>query len=81
MIFKHPITPTLKMSTRDSSKACRTLLLITGTRHLSKPSDKEWTKEETDYLFNLVRDFDSRWYIIHDRYEYPGGAPRSLEVG
>ncbi|KAF9453035.1 hypothetical protein P691DRAFT_659353 [Macrolepiota fuliginosa MF-IS2] len=41
--------------------------------------DKDWTKEETDYLFNLVRDFDSRWYIIHDRYEYPGGPSRSLE--
>ncbi|PPQ65952.1 hypothetical protein CVT26_010714 [Gymnopilus dilepis] len=41
--------------------------------------DKEWSKEETDYLFNLVRDYDSRWYIIHDRYEYPNGPPRSLE--
>jgi hypothetical protein len=42
--------------------------------------DKEWTKEETDYLFNLVRDFDLRWYIIHDRYEYPGEPLRTLEV-
>ncbi|KAF5363422.1 hypothetical protein D9756_000389 [Leucocoprinus leucothites] len=41
--------------------------------------DKEWTKEETDYLFGLVRDFDSRWYIIYDRYEYPGGPSRALE--
>ncbi|KAF8812255.1 hypothetical protein BYT27DRAFT_7087203 [Phlegmacium glaucopus] len=41
--------------------------------------DKEWTKEETDYLFSLVRDFDSRWYIIHDRYEYPEAPSRSLE--
>ncbi|KAF8351581.1 hypothetical protein F5887DRAFT_1195820 [Amanita rubescens] len=30
--------------------------------------DKEWTKEETDYL----------WYIIDDRYDYPG-AKRSIE--
>ncbi|KAJ3576182.1 hypothetical protein NP233_g606 [Leucocoprinus birnbaumii] len=41
--------------------------------------DKEWTKEETDYLFNSVQDFDSRWYIIHDRYEFPGGPSRTLE--
>ena len=25
-------------------------------------TDKEWTKEETDYLFSVVRDFDLRWY-------------------
>ncbi|XP_006460333.1 hypothetical protein AGABI2DRAFT_220292 [Agaricus bisporus var. bisporus H97] len=41
--------------------------------------DKEWTKDETDYLFNVVRDFDARWYVIHDRYEYHDGPPRSLD--
>ncbi|TFK71791.1 hypothetical protein BDN72DRAFT_409014 [Pluteus cervinus] len=40
--------------------------------------DLEWTKEETDYLFALIRDYDLRWYIIHDRYEYPGST-RSME--
>jgi hypothetical protein len=43
-------------------------------------TDKEWTKEETDYLFSVVRDFDLRWYIIHDRYEYPQAPSRTLEV-
>ena len=43
-------------------------------------TDKDWTKEETDYLFSVVRDFDLRWYIIHDRYEYLEGPSRSLEV-
>ena len=43
-------------------------------------TDKEWTKEETDYLFSVARDFDLRWYVIHDRYEYPEGPSRSLEV-
>lgn len=42
--------------------------------------DIEWTKEETDYLFKLVRDFDLRWYIIHDRYDYSPGPLRTLEV-
>lgn len=29
-----------------------------------------WTKEETDYLLETVRDFDLRWELIWDRYEY-----------
>ncbi|KAF9821192.1 hypothetical protein IEO21_00800 [Rhodonia placenta] len=41
--------------------------------------DQEWTKEETDYLFELVREYDQRWHIVHDRYEYIGGSERSLE--
>ncbi|KAH7026301.1 uncharacterized protein B0I36DRAFT_330337 [Microdochium trichocladiopsis] len=40
----------------------------------------EWTKEETDYLFDLVRDFDLRWPLIWDRYEYaPGDAGRNAD--
>jgi hypothetical protein len=42
--------------------------------------DMEWNKEETDYLFDLVREYDSRWYIVHDRYDYPYGVPRTMEV-
>ncbi|KAI0307021.1 hypothetical protein B0F90DRAFT_1807729 [Multifurca ochricompacta] len=41
--------------------------------------DPEWTKEETDYLFSLIREYDSRFYIITDRYEFAGGPPRSME--
>ncbi|KAI9447885.1 hypothetical protein H4582DRAFT_2107334 [Lactarius indigo] len=41
--------------------------------------DPEWTKEETDYLFNLVREYDSRFYIVADRYEFATGPPRSME--
>ncbi|GJJ07086.1 hypothetical protein Clacol_001285 [Clathrus columnatus] len=44
-----------------------------------RPTDEEWTKEETDYLFNLVREYDMRWFVIIDRYEYPGGPDRALE--
>ena len=32
-------------------------------------SDK-WTKDETDYLVHLALDFDLRWVVIADRYEY-----------
>lgn len=31
-------------------------------------------------MFSLVREYDSRWYVVHDRYEYTGGVPRTLEV-
>jgi len=33
--------------------------------------DPDWTKEETDYLWSLCPDFDLRWIIITDRYEWP----------
>ena len=29
----------------------------------------DWTKEETNYLLDLCRDFDLRWLLIADRYE------------
>ncbi len=30
---------------------------------------EEWTKEETDYLMDLCRNFDLRWIVVADRYE------------
>ncbi|KAL6921870.1 hypothetical protein FSST1_005896 [Fusarium sambucinum] len=30
----------------------------------------DWTKEETDYLLELAQDFDLRWPLIWDRYEW-----------
>ncbi|KAL7282633.1 LOW QUALITY PROTEIN: hypothetical protein ACG7TL_004105 [Trametes sanguinea] len=44
-------------------------------------SDSKWTKEETDYLFELVRQYDARFYVVHDRYEFPSpeGSSRTLE--
>jgi len=40
--------------------------------------DTEWTKEETDYLMDLCRRFDLRFFIIHDRYAYPSST-RTIE--
>ncbi|KAL0570098.1 swr complex subunit [Marasmius crinis-equi] len=48
-------------------------------RHLE---DKDWTKEETEYLFNLAKEYDLRWFVIFDRYDYPRGekeSPRAIE--
>ena len=30
----------------------------------------DWTKEETDYLIHLASEFDLRWIVIADRYDY-----------
>ncbi|KAK7061914.1 SWR1-complex protein 4 [Favolaschia claudopus] len=46
------------------------------TTHLE---DAKWSKEETDYLMNTVTEYDTRWYVIYDRYEFPGGVARSME--
>ncbi|KAI9850184.1 MAG: swr complex subunit, partial [Vezdaea acicularis] len=40
--------------------------------HLQSP---DWTREETDYLFDLIRDFDLRWVLIADRYDYQPAGP------
>ncbi|KZV80551.1 hypothetical protein EXIGLDRAFT_629969 [Exidia glandulosa HHB12029] len=39
----------------------------------------EWTREETDYLMKLVKEYDARFYVIHDRYEFLNGVTRTIE--
>lgn len=38
-----------------------------------------WIRAETDYLLDMVEQFDQRFIVIADRWEYPGGPPRNLE--
>jgi DNA methyltransferase 1-associated protein 1 len=48
----------------------------------SKLKSSDWSKEETDYLMGLIQDFDLRWPVIWDRYEYqpaPPPAPAGAE--
>ncbi|KAI9738527.1 MAG: swr complex subunit [Claussenomyces sp. TS43310] len=46
----------------------------------SKLRDDNWSKEETDYLTTLAQDFDLRWPVIWDRYDYKSTpAPQSGE--
>lgn len=33
-------------------------------------ADEDWTKEETDYLLDLIEMLDMRWFVIADRYMY-----------
>ncbi|KAJ9150030.1 SWR1-complex protein 4 [Coniochaeta hoffmannii] len=40
----------------------------------------DWTKDETDYLLQMVKDFDLRWPVIWDRYEYVPRGPQTGET-
>ncbi|EGG02790.1 uncharacterized protein MELLADRAFT_117485 [Melampsora larici-populina 98AG31] len=40
--------------------------------------DDDWTKEETDYLFSLLKDYDLRFPVISDRYDFLGSS-RSID--
>lgn len=42
--------------------------------------DPDWSKEETDYLFQMVKEYDARFFVIDDRYQFPGGPPRNIQV-
>ncbi|KAH7376238.1 SWR1-complex protein [Plectosphaerella cucumerina] len=39
-------------------------------QYRSHLTSADWTKDETDYLMGLVGDFDLRWPLIWDRYDY-----------
>ncbi|KAK4176741.1 hypothetical protein QBC36DRAFT_238280 [Triangularia setosa] len=49
----------------------------TEEQYHSNLQNNDWTKEETDYLLGLAKDFDLRWTLIWDRYDFtprpPGG--------
>ncbi|GIL77195.1 hypothetical protein Vretimale_3151 [Volvox reticuliferus] len=47
---------------------------------LIRPESGNWTREETDYLYDLCEQFDLRWHVVFDRYEWrwrpsTGGIP------
>ncbi|KAK3590712.1 hypothetical protein CHS0354_012286 [Potamilus streckersoni] len=41
--------------------------------------DDSWTRQETDYLFDLCKRFDLRFIIIHDRWDREKYPNRSVE--
>ncbi|KAI1842289.1 hypothetical protein JX266_011574 [Neoarthrinium moseri] len=47
----------------------------------SSLANSDWDKDETDYLMDLVRDFDLRWELIWDRYDYQPDIIQSTEGG
>jgi DNA methyltransferase 1-associated protein 1 len=46
-------------------------------------TDPNWTPQETTYLFGVLKEYDLRFIVAADRYEYHGPAGivrRSVEV-
>ena len=41
--------------------------------------DDNWTKQETDHLFDLCRQFDLRFVVIQDHWDKEKFSPRSVE--
>ncbi|KAI8971919.1 hypothetical protein BDF20DRAFT_707962 [Mycotypha africana] len=41
-------------------------------------TDSDWSKDETDYLFELCRTYDLRFPVIEDRYNFES-KPRTME--
>jgi DNA methyltransferase 1-associated protein 1 len=39
-------------------------------QYLAHLQNADWTKEETDYMMDLVQHYDLRWPVIWDRYDY-----------
>ncbi|KAK3305332.1 uncharacterized protein B0T15DRAFT_531996 [Chaetomium strumarium] len=49
-------------------------------QYQSNLQSTEWTKEETDYLLELAKEYDLRWPIIWDRYEFVPKPPEGEEA-
>lgn len=46
----------------------------------AKLQNGDWTKDETDYLFQVAKDFDLRWPLVWDRYEYSPKQPEDVDM-
>jgi DNA methyltransferase 1-associated protein 1 len=42
----------------------------TNEQYEAQMKNEDWSKEETDYLVDLAYEYDLRWIVIGDRYEY-----------
>ncbi|KAI4197303.1 MAG: hypothetical protein LQ348_002178 [Seirophora lacunosa] len=47
----------------------------------TKLKSPDWTKDETDYLMDLAYEFDLRWAVIADRYDYTPTPPEPVQDG
>lgn len=50
----------------------------TPEEYESRLKNDDWTKDETDYLMKMVSEFDLRWPVIWDRYEYEPPIPEHI---
>lgn len=73
--------------TDDAQDVDSTWVPFNTTSQVSRYSDEEytqflkdddWTQDETDYLIEMCDEYDLRFIVIADRYEWPGKT-RSIE--
>ncbi|KAH8827005.1 hypothetical protein DL96DRAFT_1605144 [Flagelloscypha sp. PMI_526] len=62
----------------DSDSSPLKALKYTNEEYNQYLEDQDWPRQETDYLFSLVHDYERRWPVIYDRYEFPAST-RSME--
>lgn len=49
-------------------------------QYTAKLQSDDWTKEETEYLMELVKDYDLRWPVIWDRYDFVPKIPDGTDM-
>jgi len=42
-------------------------------------TEDDWSREETDYMFDLLARFDLRFIVVHDRWDYVPGVSKAPE--
>ncbi|TID13793.1 hypothetical protein E2P81_ATG01726 [Venturia nashicola] len=47
-----------------------TVPTFTDEEYSTHLESTDWTREETDYMLGLVKDYSQKWPIIYDRYEW-----------
>lgn len=46
----------------------------------SNLQNDDWSKDETDYLLEMAKNFDLRWPVVWDRYDYVPKGPQAGEM-
>jgi DNA methyltransferase 1-associated protein 1 len=49
----------------------------TDEQYSAHLQNEHWSKDETDYLMGLAQEYDLRWPIIWDRYDYVAPTPEA----
>ncbi|KAI8062221.1 hypothetical protein BC940DRAFT_309094 [Gongronella butleri] len=82
LILKHWVREDRQLEDQDYhfAKFNRVIDIIeyTDDDYEKNLTDTDWSKEETDYLFKLCRQFDLRFPVIADRYNF-GSTARTME--
>jgi DNA methyltransferase 1-associated protein 1 len=45
-------------------------------QYASELKSESWSKDETDYLMSVVQEYDLRWPVVWDRYDYEPPMPQ-----